>query len=173
MHNQRYNGEKLRAADAKFAPHREQAAAALRADKLTLEEIQQQCCATNRHIRQLAKELNIDLQERGRRVMRNTKQAMIVDDLNLTLLKRHIDDVGLSFKAIAEAHKINYPLLREACERIGIDYESRKLAYEQHGRKIRGTKANDLVIRMEMIERSMSGDGMSLEWLRRPWRAAQ
>lgn len=171
MRNQTHNSRKRSAADARFSPHRDEAIAALKEDLLTFEEIRVKCCATNRHIRQLAEELGIDIKERGKRVLANTRRSVTIESLNLQLLREHLDDLDLSYKAITEAHKINYKMLREVCKHLGIDYDKRKAASEKRikSKNTGKKKGDDIVIRMEMIEQSLSRDGMSLQWLRKPW----
>lgn len=161
----------MKKADAKFAPYREHAIAELKEYNLSIAEIQERYCATLRHIKELAAELGIDLSERGRIVTANKRKKNKASTVNMKMLKQHLDDLDVTYRMITKAHGITYPELRELCKELGIDYDQRKRQSEVHikSRNTGRVKGDDLVFRMEMIQHSLSGDGMSLEWLRKSW----
>jgi len=116
--------------DARFAPFRDQAIAALKDDKLTFEEIRVECHAQPRHLYELAHELGIDTNERGKRVADARRKA-------------------------AKIKSVNNKRKRQSKKYISAKISSPESELDKRER-------------MEMTERSLSGDGMSLHWLRMP-----
>lgn len=121
-HRRKASTQRIRS-DARFAPHRDNAAAALKEDKLSFDEIRVKYHAQPRHLYDLARELGLDMNDRGKRVAAAKRKA----------------------KAKDKAKSRNSVCI-----------------------KIQSTSAADLAERMEMIQRSLSGNGMSLKWLRKP-----
>ena len=171
MRKNSHNTKLMKKADARFAPYRDHAIAALKDDKLSTVEIQERYCATLRHMKELAEELGIDLRKRGLIVSANKRRKDKAAVVNMKMLKQHLDDLDVTYRMITKAHSITYQDLRELCKELGVDYDQRKRRSEVHikSRNTGRVKGDDLVFRMEMIQHSLSGDGMSLEWLRKPW----
>lgn len=158
--------------DARFEPHREQAAQALREFDLSPPEIAVKYKATYRHIGELAEELGIDLKERGFECARRKRKAQRPHiDVDMDALRRHLNDPSLSLATLMKIHGVDKPSMQALAKSMGFDWRERTqqyLKYRKHGKRNHGREM-ELIGFYEQRRESMSGNGKSLKLLGQPW----
>lgn len=133
----------------------------------------------NRHISDILSALGKDVEGRAK----NAKRRKLMRASNENLAK-HYEAISKDMDnfvgccVIVKRYGVTRTVVYEEFERRGIDKkeyarEAKHRARQERAERERAEKGIEKVVKMSSyVSESMSGDGLSLEWLSKPWRSA-
>lgn len=166
------------AARQKISSQLSKITADLQAEKISIGQIAERYSVNLDLLRKLAEgHMGIDLEARQARVTayKYEQRAKAADaKLDMDYIQQLIDDPAMTSHQICTHAGINHARLRRLFDTLGIDAAERTTRVRQHRERLRERGLLDqseqgLLERSFMAE-TLSGDGASLQWLKRPWR---